>query len=348
MSIRLNKIIAIWVLFFVWSFSVLALANEKCAKLFYSTLADHRQIRIMSYNFLNLENYKGKHIFEEPFKYKQLEGQKYEARARENKFRDQQAQIIQEINPDFIIAEEVDGLSSMKNFSRALLDKEFDSLLISGNDPRGIDIGLFFRIGLEVNIEHFSHKDLIWFDPITKCSINLFSRDLPIWIVRDKRSGEVLLILAGMHSKSKRDRDRDKESFFWRSAQIKEAVKIIKNLSEEFSDVPLVWGGDFNTDFNAREMKPAHTYFEDAFDVAEVSVPKSNRVTHSYFPYQGKAEYQQLDGFFVLNANVLNAQIFRYRDENGKIKAIPKNIEERKLNPSDHFPIYLDLAQKKK
>lgn len=348
MRVQTHKLLASVLFVFLQFFVFTAQSQEKCSKLFYSTLADQRQFRVMSYNFFNLEKYKGKHILEEPFKYKQMDGAQFEARARENEFREQQAQIIKEINPDFIISEEVDDLPSMKNFSRVLLENEFDSLLISGNDPRGIDIGLFVRTGLDVAIEHITHKNLTWFDPSTGRSIKLFTRDLPVWIIKDKSTNEVLLILAGMHSKSKRDRYGDHESQLWRSAQIKKATQILKVLAEKYPVVPLIWGGDFNTDIQAKEMKPAHAVFEDAFDVAEITVPKAKRITHSYFPYNGRAQFQQLDGFFALNARVLNAQIFLYRDENGNIKPVPSNIDERNKNPSDHFPIYIDIANTKK
>ena len=44
---------------------------------------------------------------------------------------------------------------------------------------------------------------------------------------------------------------------------------------------------------------------------------------------------------------VLSAQVYRYKNADGTEKPIPTTFEERKKNPSDHYPVYAEIDLQK-
>jgi hypothetical protein len=110
-------------------------------------------------------------------------------------------------------------------------------------------------------------------------------------------------------------------------------------------DVPMIVGGDFNTDItDGKEMGPIHERLLDVFDI--VGLTGQSRVTHSYFPPGGPVDYQQVDAIFIseiLKPNVLSASVYRYKDGNGNELPLPRSFNERQKNPSDHYPVVLKL-----
>ena len=52
----------------------------------------------------------------------------------------------------------------------------------------------------------------------------------------------------------------------------------------------------------------------------------------------------QLDAVLVnrsLTAHVTDASVYRYRNEQGKELPLPNTYNQRKKNPSDHFPVLM-------
>ena len=89
---------------------------------------------------------------------------------------DNTARVIQAVNADVLCMVEVEDRQTLDRFSRLTLTKfkaSFDhNLLIDGNDPRGIDIGLLSRFPIRSVRSHI--------DDVTKTRrAPIFSRDCP-------------------------------------------------------------------------------------------------------------------------------------------------------------------------
>jgi exonuclease III len=96
--------------------------------------------------------------------------------------RNNTALAIEEARPDILAVSEVENLVALRNFNHIYLDDYFDrQILIDGNDPRGIDVGLLLRRGFKGEIRDVrTHVDETVLDPKTK---------QPKPIVREARRG---------------------------------------------------------------------------------------------------------------------------------------------------------------
>jgi endonuclease/exonuclease/phosphatase family metal-dependent hydrolase len=67
--------------------------------------------------------------------------------------RNNTALAIELAQPDILAVQEVENLVALRNFNDKYLDDAFDRLvLVDGNDPRGIDVGLLVRAGFKGEI----------------------------------------------------------------------------------------------------------------------------------------------------------------------------------------------------
>src|SRR5262249_50401336 len=67
--------------------------------------------------------------------------------------RNNTAQAILDSHPDILAVQEVENLYTLRNFNEQYLDNYFDRMvLIDGNDPRGIDVGVLLRGGFDGRI----------------------------------------------------------------------------------------------------------------------------------------------------------------------------------------------------
>ena len=75
--------------------------------------------------------------------------------------RNNTAQAILDAKPDLLAVQEVENLYTLRIFNDTYLDNYFDRiLLIDGNDPRGIDVGLMIRKGFSGRIANIrTHVD---------------------------------------------------------------------------------------------------------------------------------------------------------------------------------------------
>ena len=158
------------------------------------------------------------------------------------------------------------------------------------------------------------------------------------------------MIILGNHAKSKRDRSGDPLSEMVRVAQYKAMGDIIDGYRKKYGqDVPLMMAGDFNTDVpTSASVKPIRDRMDDTLDIA--GVKGLDRTTQSFHPRNGAAQYSQLDAVMVtpsLANSVEEAKVYRYKDQNGNEKPLPTSFNERALNPSDHFPVFVRITTEK-
>ena len=263
-----------------------------------------------------------------------------------------QAEIIKNNQYDILTVSEVENLAALSAFSDEFLDGEYDSYLVEGNDPRGIDVGFLVKSSLPVEVEQRSHRNEVWNDPTQEGKQSrLFSRDFPALLFKTSKNAKPFMIYFGTHFKSKRDRPKDPESRILRAAQAERASQIVKAYEKEFGSQARVFvAGDFNGEVNhEKEFAPLlrGATLEDSFDVVSPPLSKEERITHSYFPKDGNPNWAQLDAVLVNSEAarfVQHAKVPHYHDKNGNELPVPKSYEElKKHQPSDHYPVHVEL-----
>ncbi|MBI5247269.1 MAG: hypothetical protein HY923_08810 [Elusimicrobia bacterium] len=313
-------------------------------------LASIKQLKVGTYNLLNLFENVGKHVPDpgNPGKLVKIS----DAKPKEEWSLRAQGKVILDSDLDIVTLEEVENIAALSDFNERYLDGKYKVFLIEGNDERGIDVAFLVKRDLPLAIEHRSHKEETWVDPVFGGGpTKLFSRDLTSLVVRAEPGGKPLFVLFGTHFKSKRDRDgRDPESRIMRGAQVQRAAEIIGRYRQEFgADVPVMLAGDFNGEVpNEPEFKPLFEAagLTDSFDASPNPPSDKDRITHTFHPKGGASKYGQMDAVLVskgLRGAVSKAEVYRYKNPDGSVRAIPKTYEEREKNPSDHFPVIVTL-----
>lgn len=260
------------------------------------------------------------------------------------------AKAIFENGYDILVLEEVENIRALEIFNEEFLDGAYKPYLIEGNDMRGIDVGFYVKTDLPFHIEARSHKSETWKDPLNGGKVaKLFSRDFPAMIFRLKKAGAPLFTLFGTHFKSKISRAGDPESRMLRGAQVQRASEIVKDYEQEFgSDMPLLVAGDFNGEIDREKefvsLKKVAKLM-DSLDLVKPALSDEERVTHTYHPKTGTI-WSQLDAVMVNAAAktmVEDAEVYRYKDSQGRPWPLPKTYMETTKNPSDHFPLRVEL-----
>jgi len=256
--------------------------------------------------------------------------------------------IIKEELPDVLIITEVESQTALEYLAKNSLQGLYKSFLIEGNDGRGIDIGFLVKSDLPFLVEHQTHRDIKWFDPVDKQTVKLFSRDVPALLLRKSANENPFLIILGNHAKSKRDRPGDPESFLWRKAQYEGIAKIVQNYAVQYAKVPIILGGDFNTEVNtAAEIQPLLSLLKSGFNLTDNSTPLSERITHTYHPRDGPVQQHQMDDIKVspeLADKIIEARIYRYKNADGTIMPFARTFAERNRQPSDHLPVKIRIS----
>jgi endonuclease/exonuclease/phosphatase family metal-dependent hydrolase len=265
------------------------------------------------------------------------------------------ANAIQEIDPDIIFLQEVEGTDSLGAFAEKELSKNWRPLIIKGNDARGIHIGVLIKNSVPLVFEYQSHRDEPFSNPHHPDLSRVFSRDFPVLIAKSPVDDSVLFLMAGAHGKSKRsENNQDPESREIRTAQAERMVEIIQYYQTQYPKVPFLILGDFNAEVSSEpEYKALRDFnLKDVFELMPNPIPSGDpkRISHTYHPRDGARKASQLDSILVappFQNIVREAQVYRYKNSDGSIKPIPDTFEERQTNPSDHFPIWAELDLQK-
>jgi len=333
------------------------------------------RLRLVEFNvenlFLFLDHYKGQDLS----RVTEREWQSFTASTIPNKPIQQVrelARAVTDLDADILALCEVGGVESLTNFSKYFLSDRYAVHLLEGNSDRGIDIGYLVKRSLPFTYDLISHKNrsidflypherqtqLTGFDHLRTAQISShkFSRDVLELRVFDDHPLEPALIVLLVHLKSQLDRNRiDPGGRDRRKAELEKLVKIQKEIEDEFGGrVPVCLTGDFN----GRASRPTpevefeaiyrETKLEDALEWA--AQPVDERFTYMQLsnsrtrPGQNK----QLDYIFLppsLGARVNKEEtwVYRYKDDVGMTMLIPRNFNEKRLLPSDHYPVVATL-----
>ncbi len=323
------------------------------------TLDEVEELKVWSLNTLNLVEHKGSLLRDNQGKLLYEEDgitprYRKEPRSKDPKHQEEIGRILKENNPHFIALQEVEGEESIIEFTKNHLDSKYIPLMLSGNDTRDINVTLLVRKDLNIEGEYHSFRNMQIEDK------NVFSRDGPVFLFWPKGSKKERRPVFGFslrHLKSKRHRPDDPFSTLARTQEVEKGEEIHELLYQKYGgEFPMIVLGDFNNTVNDLVNAPEFSKmyeagFRDSMDVAQAGIPE-NRVTHTYHPKEGPTEYNQIDSIQVNSViqqiqSVREAGVYRYVDSQGKEKMIPDTQEQRKENPSDHFPVWANFDLKK-
>ncbi len=336
-----------------------------------------QRIRIVQFNvenlFIFLDHYQGQDLA----RVTEKEWQAFSASTTANKplahVRDL-ARAIRDLDPDILMLCEVGGRESLSNFSQHFLGDRYAPHLLEGNSDRGIDLGYLVKRSLPFTYDLISHKhraiDFLYpherqsqeagYNHLRSGRItsHRFSRDVLELRVFEATAGEMssqpCAVLMLVHLKSQLDRSRiDPGGRDRRRAELHKLLNIYREIHDEFQgNTPVILGGDFNgvaawpsPDEEFRAIYD-ETHLRDCLEVA--GIPHDERFTYQQLYRNRPGVHRQLDYLFVppeleKRVNFEETWVFRFRDELGMTQILPRNLNEKKMLPSDHYPVVLTL-----
>jgi endonuclease/exonuclease/phosphatase family metal-dependent hydrolase len=156
------------------------------------------------------------------------------------------ARVMKEIDADILAVVEAESRHSLRDFSRVLLrqvgGQPYEhTMLIEGNDDRGINVGLLTKEGFDFDALRTHIFDM--FEP----NRAIFSRDCPEYLIRTAAGSEVLVLVN--HFKSKRGGGD--------TQRLRQATRVKEIVLERLAEHPnLVVLGDFNDTPDSDNLKP--------------------------------------------------------------------------------------------
>lgn len=269
------------------------------------------------------------------------------------------AEAILDMDPDFLMLNEVGGEDSLLNFNRYFLQEKYQAHIVEGNSDRGIDVGYLTRRDLPFKYVLISHKNrpLDFLYPheippahITETRSHFFSRDVAELRVFMPEAHTPFLVILLTHLKSKLDPEGiDPEGKLRRQAELKTLVKIYNDVNQELEGkVPIMVAGDFNGEARRPNPEPEFAELYNSTDLMEVfelaDLPPESRYTQIQFPRYGQPRGLHIDYIFIsphLHPLVVKEQTGPYLfKSDGRVQLpYPKTIDQRAAMPSDHHPV---------
>lgn len=246
------------------------------------------------------------------------------------------AKAVKDIDADLYILSEMGGRESLQNFNKYFLNDNYDCFLKNGNSNRGIEIGFLVKKNLDYSFEVHSNKDLV-LDNGYK-----FSRNVPELRVSNK-NGDLILIVLGVHLKSKISSAQDFEGIDQRTSELKLLSSYASTIKEMYS-VPVIIAGDFNCSRMDYEL---NIFSKEMYEFHDLKKSKDEELC-TYVNFKVKRILTQIDYIFCTE-NIFdldNSFTYRFKDDYGYSLGIPDSFEEKKYLPSDHFPLVAKIKIK--
>ena len=254
---------------------------------------------------------------------------------------------IEDIKPDILMLIEVGGKESLDHFNHHFLKNAYTAHFIETNSNRSIDLAFLVKKDLSFNVKAMSNRETpVKIDSYKNSDPALrFSRDVAELHLLDGL--ELRLILLLTHLKSKISTDKDFQGRDLRRAEASALASLYTKIRERHPEVPVVVGGDFNSDLKSPELELiAKTDLTDFHDL--LGSPAESRISQMHFDYKGQPQPQILD-YLLLSPELKNKVVseksltYRYKSFYDTPHPLPTTVSQRYHMPSDHFPLVLTL-----
>jgi endonuclease/exonuclease/phosphatase family metal-dependent hydrolase len=270
-------------------------------------------------------------------------------------------QVFDDIDADVYALSEVGGVESLNHFNIHYLDDKYTVAHMPGNSDRNIEVAYLVKKELPYKLELTSYrKTLLNFNypheienkdadpnyrlPKHKLSRNLLQLELFDQEKQDRDFANICFFLT--HLKSQRDETgKDFKSRQRRKAELEACLKIINEFKLKNEHCPIIFCGDFNgnassekTDEEFKKIYDIH-HLHDVLEL--VDLPHDQRATYYLFNQSTRIP-TQLDYAFTYPEdcnNVEDACVYRYKNDLGRPKNLPKTKYDLWNNPSDHYPL---------
>ena len=245
--------------------------------------------------------------------------------------------VIKAVNADIQCLVEVESIGTLKRFNKDILAYRFkDKIVIDGNDPRGIDIALATKKGINI----VTAKTNIFADDGKG---TIFSRDC-LEVELMTATGKTIFVLVN-HFKAKDSKPL--KSNLKRKRQAREVSRILRHRYDLKKDLVVV-AGDLNDEPNSNPLSPLFKT-PDLINVLDVAgIPDKDRWTYYY---ENNKSYNTIDYMliskplkkFVQNAGLERRGMHNLSKLTGKKHKPFKGITDWRLAASDHAAVWADF-----
>ena len=241
------------------------------------------------------------------------------------------SQFILNSKVDICLFTEIGGNESIRNLNKHFLNDKFSIFYKPSNSDRGIDLAILVKKEIAPNFNLKSHNDKV------------FARGVFNLGLANNQTGIRILLT---HLKSKLNKSKkDFEGRTQRKAEVKRIIKIAKDYPKD----DIIICGDLNGIIYKDQTEEELSLFANnlsLFDVMEhQNSSEFERFTYIYYNNQRQAHMMQLDYALMtketftkynITASVLDFDGFER-------KSIPSSFSQKRLYPSDHYPILMKL-----
>ena len=266
---------------------------------------------------------------------------------------------ILENKADIVFLQEVKSVNVLKNFNQHYLQGRYRVMMF---EQRGspnfrtdlhVHTGVLVKKNLILDFELHSYRDL--HGTYQDKEIPVFTHDFLVLVVRPPGlalTKPPLLVIGMLHLKARKSLVSDPQGLIMRRLQIQAVQKAMHQIKRTFSgQVPFFLMGDFNGDLaSAPELEPI--FQEGLYDVLDdVEGFRDSRITHTFHGVKNGPVELVMGQLDAILANHITQQkqmvqaggIYRWRDLAGNQRPLPRTLEERTQNPSDHFPVWASV-----
>lgn len=243
------------------------------------------------------------------------------------------AKAILENKPDVLAVQEVENLEALIYYNRHFLDNYYPYMMvIDGNDPRQIDIGILSRFDFKsIRTHRFEPEG----SPPNKRTFSRDCLELEFELPHKKQ----LAVLVN-HFKSQLGGGEERRRI--------QATRVADILKERFGASlggNFIVAGDFNDNYDSPELKPL-LGLKGLVNVVKERLPKQEQWTHYY---KKTKEAQQLDYLLLSPALAkTNANSIPYIERRGLSSDANIYTGERfgegKGGASDHCPVFITFT----